>query len=89
MVPPFACSDCEYAPPTVTVDDGVNAVIVSGVAATTTVMETDCVCAGLPLSRTLAVKVDTPLAVTVPEIVPVEGDRERPAGNWPDEIDHV
>ena len=89
MVPPFACSDCEYAEPTVTVEDGVNAAIVSGVAATTTVIEADCVCTGLPLSWTLAVKVDVPLVVTVPEIRPVDGAMDKPAGNCPDEMDHV
>jgi hypothetical protein len=71
------------------VEDGVNAVIVSGVAATTTVTDADCVCTGLPLSCTLAVKVDTPLVVTVPEITPVDGTMDRPAGNCPDEMDHV
>lgn len=41
------------------------------------------------LSVTVVVKVKGPLAVGVPEIVPVEGVRVRPVGNLPDVIDQV
>jgi hypothetical protein len=79
-VPPVACRLVAYAVLDVPVGS-VDATIVSGVAATTTVTDADCVCTGLPLSWTLAVNVDVPLVVTVPEIVPVDGEIERPAGN--------
>ena len=40
--------------------------------------------AGLLLSVTVAVKVEVPLAVAVPEIVPLAGSRLNPAGNVPE-----
>ena len=49
----------------------------------------DRVWAGLPLSLTLAVKVEVPLALGVPEITPVVAARVNPAGRLPDVIDHV
>jgi hypothetical protein len=45
--------------------------------------------AGLPLSVTLAVKLEVPPAVGVPEITPVVAARVRPAGRLPDVIDQV
>ncbi len=48
----------------------------------------DCVSTGELLSLTLTVKLEEPLEVGVPEIVPV-GEIERPVGNWPDAIDHT
>ncbi len=61
-----------------------------GVAAAT-VMEVaaDWVCAGLLLSVTVTVKLEVPLAVGVPEMMPVDGDRLRPAGRVPEVIDQV
>jgi hypothetical protein len=50
---------------------------------------TDFVCAGLPESVTVAVKLDVPVTVGVPEIAPVVADRVRPAGRLPEVTDHV
>jgi hypothetical protein len=55
-------------------------------------MLNDCVavCAvGVVESVTFTVKRNDPAAVGVPEIVPVEADSVRPAGNEPDWIDQV
>lgn len=56
----------------------------------TTVMDTwlDTDCAGDPLSFTATVKVDVPLVVGVPEIVPAL-ESASPAGSVPDASDHV
>lgn len=48
----------------------------------------DVVCAGLPLSVTVAVRFEFPPAVGVPEIVPVAAVSVNPAGRLPDVIDH-
>jgi hypothetical protein len=58
-------------------------------AATVIETATDFVCTGFPLSVTFAVKLDVPVAVGVPEIVPVVAAMVRPAGNLPEVIDHV
>jgi hypothetical protein len=50
---------------------------------------TDCVCAGLLESFTIAEKVAVPPAVGVPEITPVLSFRFRPTGKLPDAIDQV
>jgi hypothetical protein len=50
---------------------------------------TDFVCTGLPESATVAVKLDVPLAVGVPETIPVVADRVRPAGRLPEVTDQV
>jgi hypothetical protein len=63
-------------------------VIVRAVDATTIESVADLVCAGLPASVTVAVKLNVPLAVGVPEIRPVDEASERPAGRLPDVIDH-
>jgi hypothetical protein len=47
------------------------------------------VCLGFPESTTVAVKLNVPLAIGMPEIAPVDDTRETPAGNCPDIIDHV
>jgi hypothetical protein len=57
--------------------------------ATTIEVVTDFVCAGLPESVTVAVKLDVPVAVGVPEITPVVADRVRPAGRLPEVTDQV
>jgi hypothetical protein len=62
-------------------------VILSEFAATTNVIAADFVCTGFPLSVTLAVKLNVPLEVGVPEITPLT--RPNPAGRLPDVIDHV
>jgi hypothetical protein len=53
-------------------------------AATVIDVAIDCVCAGLPLSVTVAVKLDVPVAVGVPEITPVVAARVNPAGRAPE-----
>jgi hypothetical protein len=58
-------------------------------AATAIESETDLVCAGLPASVTVAVKLDVPLAVGVPEIRPVLAPRASPAGRLPAVMDQV
>ena len=45
--------------------------------------------AGFPASLTFAVKLKVPLAVGVPEMMPVAGDRLSPAGRLPDVIDQA
>ncbi len=47
------------------------------------------VCAGLPASVALMVKVKVPAAVGVPEITPVVLPRVRPVGSDPLEMDQV
>ena len=54
-----------------------------------TEVETDCVWTGEPLSETCAVKVNVPLDVGVPEIVPVVAACVRPLGKLPEVIDQV
>jgi hypothetical protein len=49
----------------------------------------DSVWLGLSESATVAVKLNVPTAVGVPEINPVDAARERPAGNCPAVIDQV
>ncbi len=58
-------------------------------AAMTSERETDLVCAGLPASVTVAVKLDVALAVGVPEMRPVPAIKVRPAGRLPAVIDQV
>jgi hypothetical protein len=57
-------------------------------AATTIDIAADFVWTGLLLSVTVAVNLDVPLAVGVPEIAPL-ADRLRPAGRLPEVIDQV
>jgi hypothetical protein len=64
-------------------------VIASVLGATTIEVATDFVCTGLPLSLTLTVKLEVPVAVGVPEMAPVEAVRVSPAGRLPDVIVHV
>jgi hypothetical protein len=61
-----------------------------GAAAETVIeAEADLVWAGLLLSFTVAVKLEVPVAVGVPEMVPVVAARLSPAGRLPELIDHV
>jgi hypothetical protein len=64
-------------------------VIVSAAGATASDRVTDLVWAGVPASPTVAVRLTVPAAVGVPEIIPSDGTRLRPAGRLPEEIDHV
>jgi hypothetical protein len=89
-VPPVADMGLEYA--VVAVPPGSEAEIVNagGVGAATTIERvTDLVCAGLPASVTVAVKLDVPLAVGVPEISPVLAPKASPAGRLPALMDQV
>lgn len=89
-MPPLAVIELEYAAPTVPDASVVPTVNAVGVGAATTIDSlTDCVCAGLPASVTVAVKLLVPVAVGVPEISPVVEDRLSPAGRLPAEIDHA
>jgi hypothetical protein len=63
--------------------------VVCCAAATTMDVAADCVCTGVPLSLTVAVKLNVPVADGVPEIIPVVAARVRPAGSAPDVIDQV
>ncbi len=67
----------------------VEAEIVKDLPATAMVIAVDAVCTGVLLSLTIAVKVDVPFPVGVPEIRPVEELSDNPAGSVPDAIDHV
>ena len=64
-------------------------VIVSAVAATVMEVATDFVCAGLLLSLTIAVKVNVPVTVGVPEITPLPAASANPVGRAPEVIDQL
>ena len=64
-------------------------VIVSEGAATVIDIASDWDCSGLPLSLTVAVKVNVPLAVGVPEITPLPAARLIPVGRPPFVMDQV
>lgn len=87
VVPPVAFTVCEYEVPTVTAG---RPGIVTLRAVAPTVMETGAVVdwTGLLLSMAFTVKLETPLPVGVPEIMPDE-ERDRPAGRLPDATDHA
>jgi hypothetical protein len=67
----------------------VEEVIASAFGAITIAVAADFACAGLPLSTTLTVKFDVPLADGVPDITPVLAARVRPVGRLPDVIDQL
>jgi len=79
--------------PTVT-EGRAEAAMVSGAeaiatpGATTIVIGADVAWVGLLLSLTDAVNVEAPLAVGMPDIAPVVGDRVSPEGNAPDVTAH-
>ena len=98
-VPPLACRAWEYAVPVV---PGAKAeeVMVRGFDEIWIEVEAEAVCVGLPESVTLTAKLnelldsvvdpDTRLlAAGVPEMMPIDGERESPAGNCPDEMDQT
>jgi hypothetical protein len=64
-----------------------DAVIVKALDATTIEVDSDPTWLGLPLSCTVAVKLNVPLAVGVPEIAPAP-ESVSPAGRLPEMIDH-
>ena len=82
MVPPVACSVCEYELPVET-EGSAEAVIVRGAADTLIDSGAEVLCEGLPLSLTAATKEMLPPAIGVPEMTPVELS-VRPAGKLPD-----
>jgi hypothetical protein len=89
-VPPVAVMVLEYAVFTVPETRVALIVRVGGAgAATTSERATDLVCAGFPESVTVALKLEVPAAVGVPEIRPVAGARVSPAGRLPTEMDQV
>jgi hypothetical protein len=59
------------------------------VGATAIANVADAVSAGLSLSFTVAVNVEVPVVIGVPEITPVDGVRFSPAGSLPDVIDQL
>jgi hypothetical protein len=73
--------------PTVT-DGSDGGTTVSVVALIVTLLAADAVCAGLLLSVTVAVKLDVPLVVALPEITP-DDVNVRPAVRLPDVIDQL
>jgi hypothetical protein len=70
-------------------DESAEEVIVSVAGATASDRATDLLWAGFPSSATVAVKLTVPAAVGVPEMIPSDGMRLRPAGRMPEEIDHM
>jgi hypothetical protein len=64
-------------------------VIARAAVATTIERLADFVCAGFPASVTVAVKLNVPMAVGVPEIRPVPEARLSPAGRPPEVMDQV
>lgn len=93
-VPPVALSVCVNALPTVPVTEE-GATIDSGLTAaadctpvTCSDMGRDAVCVGLLVSVAVAVKFAVPEVEGVPVMAPVVGERDNPAGSWPEVTDH-
>jgi hypothetical protein len=86
-VPPVAAILFEYAEPFM--PEGKLAVVITRACAITSVRVTVLACAGLDESTTLKVKLVLPLAVGVPEMVPLLVARLRPAGRVPLVMDQV
>jgi hypothetical protein len=63
--------------------------MVSGLSPITIDVAADLVWTGLPLSLTVTVKLNVPLAVGVPEIAPVAAASVTPPGRLPDVIDQL
>jgi hypothetical protein len=64
-------------------------VIVRVAGAITIDREADFVCAGLPASVAVAVRLNVPEAVGVPEMIPVDAAKLSPAGRLPALIDQA
>jgi hypothetical protein len=64
-------------------------VIDRDVEVTVILIADDVVCIGLLLSLTVTVKVNFPLAVGVPEIIPLLPASFSPVGKLPEVMDHV
>ena len=87
-MPPPAVKVPAYAVPFVPPGNDDVAIVNAG-AATVIERGSALVCAGLPESLTVTVKLVVPLVVGVPEINPVFGDRVSPAGSAPPVTDQV
>lgn len=81
-MPPLACNVAEYAV-LIFPDARLVVVMLNCVEEIVSVYDVDLLCAGLPLSVTVAVKVKVPAAVGVPEIRP-EDASVWPVGRLPD-----
>jgi hypothetical protein len=86
-VPPVAAIVLEYAEPFM--PEGKPVVVITRACAMTSLRVMDLACGGLDESTTLKVKLALPLAVGVPEMVPVLAARLRPAGRVPLVMDQV
>jgi len=81
--------ELEYVVPTVP-PTSVELLIVNGATVTASEIFADWVCAGLLESVTVAVKLNDPVAVGVPRMIPVAAVRLSPAGRLlPELIDHL
>jgi hypothetical protein len=87
-VPPVALNEPEYAVPIVP-EGRTDVITFNDEAATSIVILTDLLCAGLPESETVAVKRAATLTAGVPEITPVLAARLRPDGKLPAPIDQL
>src|SRR5262249_38223950 len=87
-VPPLACRRLEYDEPFVP-EGKLDVVIARAGAAMASERVTDLLCAGLDTSMTLKVRLDVPLPVGVPEIVPLLAAKARPVGRVPLVMDQV
>jgi hypothetical protein len=67
----------------------IEAAIVRSAGAIKMVIGTEAVRAGWLLSVTSAIKLEDPVVVGTPEMVPVAGIRVKPVGNLPEAIDHM
>jgi len=85
-VPPLADRELVYAVPTL--PEASEGLIVNAGGAITIENGDELVCAGVLESLTVTVKLTVPLAVGVPETMPVAGFKPRPAGRLP-ETDQV
>jgi hypothetical protein len=64
--------------------------VIVNVAGTTAIDRlTDLLWTGFSVSATVAVRVNVPAAVGVPEMIPSDGTRLSPVGRLPEEIDQL
>src|SRR5690348_1064732 len=87
--PPVAVSVCEYADPTDAPGKGAVVVIARFDVAAVMVRAKALLALPVPLSVTCVVNWNVPAAVGVPARSPLLEFKEIPAGNAPDETDHV
>jgi hypothetical protein len=87
-VPPVKFNEPLYTWATVAPGRGVEPMVSFGAAITKVKVEF-VVCCGDPLSFTVTPKVKVPVTVGVPEITPLDADRDNPAGSWPELIEEA